>query len=216
MASPDSRRTAIRRFMSDRRLKVQPWSVKAGVEEGTLRGFLAGRTRSMRYDTLEKLAAAENVSVAEMIGEKPRVPTPGRDLGVVKGLAVQASMGGGVDVLEEVETEPFYFRKEYLDRVTGKRPAMLRVIELTGDSNEPELHNGDVAMVHLGRKDIVGDPGFFVAWDGNGLIVKRFQLLPGERPMVRVLSANPVYPPYDVPADTLQIIGRVVWTAREL
>ncbi len=216
--SADSRRAAIRRFMEAQRppLKVSPWATKAGIKEGTLRAFLSGKSNAMRHDTLEKLADAANASVSEVIGEKPRAPQTGRDVSMVKSLAVQAAMGAGVEVADEVEGEPFFFRRDYLDRITGKAPAMLRVIELTGDSNEPELHNGDVAMVHLGRRDIVGDPGFFVAWDGNGLIVKRFQLLPGERLMLRVLSANPAYPPYDVPADTIQIIGRVIWTAREL
>ena len=63
-------------------------------------------------------------------------------------------------------------------------------------------------------------------WDGDGLVVKRVEPVcpPGARTgaaahsvpdlgqgRVRLLSANPDYPPYERPAADVHIVGRVLW-----
>lgn len=65
-------RSAIVRFMKAKDLKPTPWAAKADVPESTLRSFLNGQARAPRHDTLEKLAGAAGVTIAEMIGERPQ------------------------------------------------------------------------------------------------------------------------------------------------
>lgn len=65
----DKHRAAFARFQKERGLKNDPWAKKAGIKEGTIRAFLKGKTRSMKMETLGKLAIAANATVQEMLGE---------------------------------------------------------------------------------------------------------------------------------------------------
>ncbi len=53
-------------------------------------------------------------------------------------------------------------------------------------------------------------------WDGNGLVVKRIEVVQGQEPhRLRLISANPDYAPYSCLADEAHIAGKVVWTVRK-
>jgi len=65
---PENLRQSIRAFMAARGLRTAPWCRCAGVQESALRGFLAGRSRSLTIETMAKLAEAANASVAEILG----------------------------------------------------------------------------------------------------------------------------------------------------
>lgn len=100
----------------------------------------------------------------------------------------------------------------YSLRKKGLNPSNLAAVRVDGDSNEPIMKDGDTVMVDLSRNHIQGD-GFYVILLDDLLYAKRLQ-----RRMdggVTVISANPAYPPIDVPAkhlDGFHVIGRVVWS----
>lgn len=65
-------RQALFVFMEKRGLNMNEWTGRAGFKEGTLRQFLfppEGRDRSIGSDKLVKLAAAEGLSVIQMLEE---------------------------------------------------------------------------------------------------------------------------------------------------
>ena len=64
--------------MARRGLRVQPWAKRAGLAESTLRNFLHGDSSSMTQRSLEKLAAAEQVTVADMLAESAGSDEGGR------------------------------------------------------------------------------------------------------------------------------------------
>ena len=52
-------------------------------------------------------------------------------------------------------------------------------------------------------------------WDGLGLVVKRVEAVSSSDPVeLRLISANPVYAPYAVPAQDVHMVGKVVWVLR--
>jgi phage repressor protein C with HTH and peptisase S24 domain len=212
-SASEDRRQALRSFMKERGLKAKPWADRAKVADGTLRGFLKGRTDSLTHSTLQKLAEAADATIAEIIGERPPQARPGREIITIQGLNVQAAMGGGVEISDEPAGEPFYFRKSFIDRIGKSRPARLRVIELIGDSMEPTLREGDVALIDLNSLNVMQAPGVYCIWSNTGLAVKRVAALPGTRPKLRIQSDNrTLYDHVDeVDADDVRIIGRVVW-----
>jgi transcriptional regulator with XRE-family HTH domain len=100
---PEPVREALRAFMQARGLKAFPWCKKAGIGEGTLRGFLNRETANLTLETLTKLAAAENVTVGTLIGERPNDDRPVRRLNVVRLYSVVRIVGeiirrAGLDV----------------------------------------------------------------------------------------------------------------------
>jgi len=60
------RRRDLENFITARGLKVTPWAKRAGVAEGTVRNFLAGRSATLTQATVEALAAAAEVSPADI------------------------------------------------------------------------------------------------------------------------------------------------------
>ncbi len=63
----------------------------------------------------------------------------------------------------------------------------------------------------------VSQPGIFVLWDGGGTVLKRVEHIPGSDPSVLVLiSGNKHHNQYQVPAQDVQIVGRVIWAAKRL
>jgi hypothetical protein len=61
-------RGAFRAFMRRRRLQPSQWARDAGVAPAELLAFLAGQARAIPRESLEKLAAAANVSPDELFG----------------------------------------------------------------------------------------------------------------------------------------------------
>jgi phage repressor protein C with HTH and peptisase S24 domain len=212
-AASDERRKAIHRFMAAKGLKPKPWAVSAHLSPKTLSNFLNRKSESLTHTSLEKLARAADATIAELIGERVAQPRASRDIVTVQGLKVQAAMGGGVEISEEPAGDLFYFRRNLIDRIGRGRPVRLRVIELTGDSMQPTLNEGDVALIDLNSVDVGAAPGVYCLWSSGGLQVKRVTALLGSRPKLRIQSDNRAVYGHaeEVDADEVRIIGRVVW-----
>lgn len=127
-----------------------------------------------------------------------------------------AGMGGGGVVDSE---EPIYYMTlstEYVQRI-GLARADLMALEVVGDSNVPTLQSGDQVVVDRNDKQI-GQEGLFCLFDSDGVVVKRVEKIrPISDPiMLRLISDNKHHSTYDVPADDLRIIGRVVYFGRRI
>ena len=80
---------------------------------------------------------------------------------------------------------------------------------------EPLVGDGDRLIVDISRRaPATGEMA--VLWDGLGLVVKRIEAVSGSDPAkLRLISANPVYAPYAVPAQDVHMVGKVVWVLRK-
>jgi phage repressor protein C with HTH and peptisase S24 domain len=213
------RRKALHNFIKSQKLKPTPWAKAAGVRESTLRDYLSGRNTTMTLETLDRLAAAAEATVAEMIGEKTLEAKPRKDVLPIKSLEVRASMGGGFEVVDEPEGSPFFFRRQWVEKMLDGKPAQLRVItSLGGDSMLPTINDGDMGLVRVAGEHAAFQSGaIYAIWDGQGLIVKRLETMVGERARLRVISDNrAIYEPYEVDAEEVRIIGQVIWRGGRL
>ncbi|HZF45997.1 MAG TPA: S24 family peptidase [Sphingomonadaceae bacterium] len=121
-------------------------------------------------------------------------------------LALDASAGPGSFSAQEVPFDTFRFSARWL-REQGLDPAMLSAIAVAGDSMEPVLRDGDEILVDRTPRPL--REGIHVVRLGEALHVKRIQ---ASRPgMLTLISANPAYPPVEVPLAEVDVIGRVVW-----
>lgn len=192
--------------MEARDLNNFDWARRAGIGEGTLRGFLAGRTNNIRADILQKLARVENVAVGEMLGEQP----PGRETSrTIKALAYYKSGDGRIVVEADSGGTPMAWRMAWVDKYLDGRADNGRIIEVTGDRITSEMEGADYACIHLKRTDPARDPGVYLVWDGTNLHLRRLQVLPNKT--IRMLSDNSRYPAIDIDAKQAQIVGRCVW-----
>ena len=128
---------------------------------------------------------------------------------------VRASAGPGalLEGFEETK-DVWYFPDGLIRHEFRTRAGDLRIITIDGDSMEPVLSSGDRIMVDTGQR-IPVPPGIFVIWDGMGIVAKRIEhILSSDPAKLRIMSVNPDYETYERDAEEVNVIGRVVWSAR--
>ena len=121
-------------------------------------------------------------------------------------LPLGASAGPGAIAEEEISYDHFRFSKRWL-REQGLEGAELSAIMVEGDSMEPLLRDGDEILVDRSPRPF--RDGVHVVRLGETLMVKRVASAGQGR--FALLSQNLAYPPVEVAAEELEIVGRVVW-----
>lgn len=122
-------------------------------------------------------------------------------------------MGGGGNGEGDAETAllPRYLVEDQL----RAKPSDLLLIEVRGDSMNPDFLHGDQILVD--RRDCnPRQPGPFALFDGDGIVIKLVERVPTKRGFYRVFSANSRYTEYEVDEHDVRIIGRPVWFARQI
>lgn len=106
------------------------------------------------------------------------------------------------------------FPSDGFRQVYGAPPESVRILAVVGDSMAPTLFPGQKIMVDINDRK-PSPPGIFVVFDGIGLVLKRIEVIPGSDPhMVRIMSDNARYQPYERTIEEAHINGRVIgaWT----
>jgi DNA-binding Xre family transcriptional regulator len=65
-------RRTLREIAKSRGLTFENWSMLADLAEGTMRNFVNGASRSITLHTLQKLAIAVDLEVADLLKFKPK------------------------------------------------------------------------------------------------------------------------------------------------
>ena len=157
-----------------------------GVDESELGGLDAG---------VQEKSYAKSPSAGALVDW---VDVPRLDIG--------ASAGPGALPDAEVPFDAFRFSKRWLTE-QGLEGAQLSAITVEGDSMEPLLRDGDEILVD--RAPRAFRDGVHVVRLGDTIMVKRVASQGAGR--LALLSQNLAYPPVEVSADEVEIIGRVVW-----
>jgi len=173
-----------------------------------------GSPRRLAEDDRRTLARFFGVAEEELGGSvgKSSLPEAAReDFVRVPRLPLGASAGPGAFAFEERPFDSFGFSEHWL-REQGLDPNMLSAIAVAGDSMEPELRDGDEILVDRAPRPF--RDGIHVVRLGDALHVKRVQRSrPGQ---LMLVSANTAYPPLEVEAGEVEVIGRVVWKGGRL
>lgn len=128
---------------------------------------------------------------------------------------IQVSAGPGKLPLDEnLQVGRWPFPRDWIETHFGG-PEHLRLLPISGDSQEPELRDGDHVLIDL-RSNTLKE-GMHVVRLDDALMIKRIQL---EGARVRLKSANTNYQDImvDLTADQerFQVVARAVWTAKLL
>jgi phage repressor protein C with HTH and peptisase S24 domain len=137
---------------------------------------------------------------------KPPRRRDGGDWVEVPRLDFGAAAGAGRVPGGEAAFDTFRFSRRWLEE-QGLGRAELSAIRVEGDSMEPLLNDGDEILVDCAPHAF--RDGIHVVRLGDTLMVKRVASAgPGR---IALLSQNLAYPPVEVAAEEVAIIGRVVW-----
>lgn len=92
------------------------------------------------------------------------------------------------------------------------------LMQVSGDSMQPEILDGDMVLIDQGKKDIPLKLGrIFAVGFEDAIYLKRIDKLPGK---IILKSVNPEYPPVELDVrgqlgDSFRVIGQVLWVGRE-
>lgn len=176
-----------------------------------------GSPRKLEEDDRRILAEFFGVSESQLGGPEEKSYNPSRKLPIDGGwvdvprLPLSASAGYGVEIVEEQPFDNFRFSHRWL-REQGLDGQYLSAITVQGDSMEPLLRAGDEVLVDRSPQPF--RDGIHVVRLEDSLLVKRVASQGGGR--FSLLSQNLSYPPIDVAAEDIEIIGRVVWKSGRL
>jgi len=131
----------------------------------------------------------------------------------VRKVKARLSAGGGsFEVGPEIEGL-YSFRGDWLSK-RGKSENMV-LMDIVGNSMEPELKNGDTVLIDLVQKAILAGAIYAVGLDDT-IMVKRLEKRPDK---LVLLSDNKDYPPIYFEGEEINnvhIIGKVIWICREI
>lgn len=107
------------------------------------------------------------------------------------------------------------FRSLWLKALTATPPSQLAVVQMSGDSMEPTLGNGDHALVDTAQVNLRRE-GIYVLRLDDTLMIRRTTMHPATK-RVTITSDNARYKPYeDLDPDALEALGRVIWIGKTL
>lgn len=137
------------------------------------------------------------------------------DLVLVPIVSARLAAGTGSLETEGDVVGHFAFSQEWLCKKGN--PDKMVFMEVTGDSMEPAICSGDMVLVDQGRTQILGHAIYAVGVNEE-IYIKQVETLPGGRLVLR--SINERYAPIEVLlhgdlADSVRIIGRVIWLCRD-
>ncbi|MDZ5650258.1 LexA family transcriptional regulator [Nitrospirillum sp. BR 11828] len=197
-----------------------------GTDKTVISKLESGRTR-LSQARMMAIAASLGCGVAELLEPvAPSVPGWGDDASVEvaevdiygdrRGGFLASHQGWPQGFREDETIAQWRFPAAYLSAELQVRAAAVRIVEVRGDGMEPTLMPGDRVMVNLADQS-PSPPGVFALWDGQGVVIKRLELIMGSHPpLVEIRSDNPHHRVYERAAADIDIIGRVVWVGRRL
>lgn len=206
----------LRSLMNERDIRQIDLTRAIGAPRQTVSRWLSDMVP--RAESVSKIAEYFGVSPQWLLGGDDgsgSVSIPvGDDIDIPQ-FDVAASCGGGA----EGNNAPPLLRmvrvtKQFLQRyATDADQKHLSLISVSGDSMEPTLFDGDSVLVDTSQT--VPRDGIYAIYFDSGLFVKRLQRQPG---LIRVVSDNPKYSPFDVKVSQMEemgfrVIGRCYVTA---
>ena len=120
--------------------------------------------------------------------------------------------GGSFEVGSEIEGY-YAFRKDWLATKGNQKKMVL--MDIFGNSMEPEIKDGDTILIDESQKDILAGAIYAVGIDDT-IMVKRVEKHPNK---LVLLSGNKDYTPIYLQGDeidSVRMIGKVIWICREL
>lgn len=132
----------------------------------------------------------------------------GREFVLLPRYDVKVSAGGGSLVHSEQIVDYYAFNRRWFEERVGILPAQVVLLEVHGDSMEPDLFDGDLVLVDTSKTSFVSDAIYVLLIDGT-LVIKRVnKRLDGH---IEIRSSNDKYGAEVLTpeqAEQLVIVGR--------
>jgi phage repressor protein C with HTH and peptisase S24 domain len=187
-----------------------------GVSDNAIYKWVSGRGQPSMI-SLVNLARAARVSIEWLATgqDAPKGEARGAESGEYAYLphnSVRNAVGRGTVQSRQI-VDYLAFKVEWLRRRVGIDPKSLMLVEAVSDSMAPTIDEGDLVLVDL-RDPRFRHDGVYVLRASGELSIKRIQRRPDGKLIVR--NDNAAYEPTVVAADTVSVVGHVIWIGGRL
>lgn len=129
---------------------------------------------------------------------------------------LRASAGNGAINYEHHECRPLLFANEFIHQELKVNPKYIICIPIVGDSMEPTIMSGGMAMVDTSKK--YDGEGIYLIRQGEGLKIKRLQQIAYDKMLV-ISDNREVYSTIEVDLSLVEeyefdILGKYLWDSR--
>lgn len=195
---------------------------RVGITQASVNKLLSGTAYGSRH--LHKIARELGTSPAYLNGETDdsatgAVPLPTSaamieylDLVPIRSINLEYGLGATF-VDDHVDVEVQHFPRAWVQSFTHTPSDQLTFARGRGDSMYPTIHSHDMVMIDLSQKRIEEPDAIWAYTNGMTGGIKRLRL---QGDQVIVLSDNPAVREYQVPADEVNIVGRVIMILRSV
>jgi phage repressor protein C with HTH and peptisase S24 domain len=130
---------------------------------------------------------------------------------------MRMSAGGGAVIPATPEMlHRVIFRLDWLRKVAHAPVESLFVLEVEGESMEPTLRSGDIALIDVQQNRPSRRDGLYALQRDGELQVKTVSAHP-TKGWLEIRSDNPRFPTWsEINPDEVEIIGRVIWIGRQM
>jgi hypothetical protein len=167
------------------------------------------KRKSVPFSNILDFCALKKISINWLLyGQDPSSLIDSTDKYWIKYFpTINISAGGGAydadEGFEKLDLPDFF-----IDLVGGKENVKnIEAINVTGDSMEPTLNNGNIIFIDKRKQDVAKD-GIYAFINENGLFVKRIQRRVDGG--LDIISDNKEYPLQIVNKNGIDILGKVV------
>lgn len=183
----------LKRLMAEKSMTAEYIANIMGLSRGTVTHWSNSERFPKSADLIHSLAAVLGVTEQELFNpsnKKYLSLTAPDNIVFIEKLDMRAGAGaaGLIDVPKEGN-------RIALDKLmlNGLYSQHLKIIEVIGDSMQPEYNEGDMALVDMvdGRYNFTKIGGIYIVRVGDVIHIKRIEFLPNDR--VRLISVNKAY-----------------------
>lgn len=224
IAAPNFERFAHEIQRRAAKLKKSPAALaqESGVRLELVEQIFRDEECEVTIDAVERLARTLASGVGDLIGGRSGAPALDSDGKIIRLYEVHTSAQSGpggaadIEINRERSVGEYTFPAAGFRQRFGSAPDGVFIDEVGGDSNEPTLVAGQLIMVDS-RIRRPYPPGFFLCWDGNGMVLKKLSVVPRSNPpRVQLISDNKTYPTYELLLSEVEIYGRVIGTWKKM
>lgn len=205
----DERAVRLREAIERSGLSYPELEKLTGVPKSSLQRYATGATKKIPIDCIEKIAEVTGTDARYLMGwaEKSEIELVSSPQ--IKQVPVIGRVAAGLQCFADMQIDEYAPCDASLLH-TGYDYVYLRV---TGDSMEPELHEGDKVLVQVRDTVESGDYAVVIV-DGDDGLVKKVEYT---KTQLTLISENPYYPPRRFQRgemNRVRIFGKVVGLSR--
>ncbi len=206
--------TRLKTYLSDNQISPRAMAIKCGIDPSNFQKMLKG-DQTISEKSINKISSSCDINVewlltgeGEMLKENNTSVTEVTEIepngNVIPLLPVEAIAGGLQDWSKTVELAD-------CRKVVSPIPGADYAIQVSGDSMEPEIHNGTYIYIKkINERSFIPWGNTMVVDTENGVVVKKLFPVENNTQTILAKSVNPAYPPFKIPTDSIFGIYRVL------